>query len=188
MKILIGLPVYKTISVKTAFSLVEMLKNIPEGTLVQVIFQEGVFVHQNQNDIAEYAVKNNFDAVLFVEHDMVFEPDTLSLLLRDDKDIVGANYNFKSEPLQSMVFDLEGNPLKEVPKETFQASAIPTGLMLVKTSVFQKLPKPYFFYEYEQGTMKTSQDIYFCQKARQNGLEVWCNPNITVKHLGEKLY
>ncbi len=193
-KILIGIPCYKTISVKTAFSLIEMIKNTPHHEL-QVIFQDGVFVHQNQNNIVDYAVENGFDYVFLVEHDMIFEPETLNKLLADDKDIICANYNFRSEPRQSMVFrfnekgELENIPQRELPKETFKAGAIPTGLTLIKTSVFAKLKKPYFFYEYtNEGVMKSSQDVYFCLKAREAGLEIWCNPTIETAHQGECLY
>ncbi len=188
-KILIGLPVYKTISAKTAFSLIEMIRATKRET--QVLFQDGVFVHQNQNIIAEYAIENSFDYVLFVEHDMIFEPDTLNKLLADNKDVVCANYNFRSEPRCSMVFDkeLKNIPFKEIPKATFEAGAVPTGITLIKTEVFKKLKKPYFFYEYnEEGQMKTSQDVYFSLKARDAGFSLWCNPNIETGHLGECLY
>lgn len=188
-RILIGLPIYKTISGRTAFSLIEMLKATPHET--QVLFQDGVFVHQNQNIIAEYAVANGFDYVFFVEHDMIFEPETLNKLLADDKDIVCANYNFRSAPRCSMVFDkeLKHIPFKDIPKETFEAGAVPTGLTLIKTEVFKKLKKPYFFYEYsEEGEMKTSQDVYFSLKAREAGFSVWCNPNIETGHLGQEIF
>ena len=193
MRILCGLPVYKTISIQTANSLITMIKNTPQE--LEVIFQNGVFVHQNQNNIVDYAVENNFDYVFLVEHDMIFEPETLNKLLADNKDIICANYNFRSEPRQSMVFrfnakgELENIPQRELPKETFEAGAIPTGLTLIKTEVFKKLTKPYFFYEYNsEGKMESSQDVYFCQKAREAGLWVWANPKIETAHLGECLY
>ena len=193
MKILLGLPVYRTISVRTASSLIELIKNTPHE--LQVIFQDGVFVHQNQNNICDFATENKFDYVFLIEHDMIFEPETLNKLLADDKDIICANYNFRSEPRQSMVFrfnakgELENIPQRELPKETFQAGAIPTGLTLIKTSVFEKLKKPYFFYEYdEEGQMKTSQDVYFSLAARLAGFSLWVNPKIEVFHQGEQLF
>lgn len=193
MKILIGCPVYRTISVKTAFSLIDMIKNTPYET--EVIFQEGIFIHQNQNNIVDYAVEKGFDYVFFVEHDMVFEPDILKKLLKDNKDIICANYNHRSEPQCSMVYGLNdkgeliGFNNKEIPTETFKCGAIPTGLTLIKTSIFEKLKKPYFFYKYnDEGIMESSQDVYFCQKAREAGFDIWCNPNIQVGHLGEYLF
>lgn len=193
MKILVGVPCYKTISARTAYSLISVLKNPDYET--EVIFQEGVFVHQNQNIIAEYAVLKEFDYVFFVEHDMIFEPLTLSKLLADNKDIVGASYNYRSEPRCPMVFklneknELVGMTYRELPKETFKCGAIPTGLTLIKTSVFEKLTKPYFFYKYnEEGIMEASQDIYFSNKARAADFEIWCNPTIEVGHLGDFIY
>lgn len=189
MKILIGLPVYKTISVRTASSLIELLKVTQHD--ITTYFADGVFVHQNQNNIIEFAVQNKFDYVFLVEHDMIFEPETLNKLLADNKDIICANYNFRSEPRCSMVFDdnMEHIQQRLLPKETFKCGAIPTGLTLIKTSVFEKLKKPYFFYEYnEEGQMKTSQDVYFCNKSKEVGFEIWCNPTIEVGHLGDNIY
>ena len=193
MKILCAIPCYKTISIQTAHSLITMLKNTQYET--EVIFQNGIFIHQNQNNIVDFAVENNFDYVLFVEHDMNFEPETLNKLLADDKDIICANYNFRSEPRQSMVFrfnekgELENIPQRELPKETFEAGAIPTGLTLIKTSVFSKLKKPYFFYEYdEEGRMKSSQDVYFCRKAQEVGYKIYCNPEVVTGHIGEEIF
>jgi len=191
MRICLGIPCYKTISVRTASSLIELIKATNHE--IQTLFLEGVFVHQNQNNIAEFAIENKFDYVFLVEHDMIFEPETLNKLLADNKDIICANYNYRSEPRCSMVFGLnekgELERLSKLPKETFKCGAIPTGLTLIKTSVFEKLKQPYFFYEYnEQGQMKTSQDVYFCEKARENGFDIFCNPTIEVGHLGEQIY
>ena len=189
-KILIGIPCYKTITSRTAFSLIELIKQTKEQE-IQVLFQDGVFVHQNQNNIIDFAVENNYDYIFLIETDMIFEPETLNKLLADDKDIICANYNFRSEPRCSMVFNekLEHFSYKELPKETFKCGAIPTGLTLIKTSVFSKIKKPYFFYEYnEDGQMKTSQDVYFSLKVKEAGLSVWCNPLIETAHLGEQLF
>ena len=191
-KIILGIPCYKTISVRTAWSIMDILRKHPE---VEVAFQDGVFVHENQNNLVKLAQERGASHIWLVEHDMIFEPETLNKLLADNKDIICANYNFRSEPRQSMVFrfnakgELENIPQRELPKETFEAGAIPTGLTLIKTDVFKKLTKPYFFYKYNsEGKMESSQDVYFCNKAREAGLSVWCNPTIEVGHLGENIY
>src|SRR3990167_3685990 len=191
-KIILGIPCYKTISVRTAWSIMDILRKHPE---VEVAFQDGVFVHENQNNLVKLAQERGASHIWLVEHDMIFEPETLNKLLADNKDIICANYNFRSEPRQSMVFrfnakgELENIPQRELPKETFEAGAIPTGLTLIKTEVFKKLTKPYFFYKYNsEGKMESSQDVYFCQKAREAGLSVWANPKIETAPLGDCLY
>jgi hypothetical protein len=32
------------------------------------------------------------------------------------------------------------------------------------------------------------EDLYFCRKARAWGLEVWCDPTIEIKHIGDYEY
>lgn len=190
-KIIIGIPCYRTISIKTAFSLIEMIKNTPHE--IEVAFQDGVFVHENQNNLAKLAQEKGASHLWLVEHDMVFEPETLNLLLAEDKDVICANYNFRSEPRCSMVYGLGENGeligLGKPPKETFKCGAVPTGLTLIKTSVFEKLTKPYFFYKYNsEGIMESSQDVYFSLKAREAGFELFCNPLIITGHIGEQIF
>jgi len=81
MKILIGLPVYKLISVRTVASLIALLEMESENR-PEVIFQNGVYVHNNRNDLVDYAVEKGFDYLLFIDHDMIFEPRALEKLLR----------------------------------------------------------------------------------------------------------
>ena len=156
----------------------------------------GVFVHQNQNNLVEMAKERNASHIFFVEHDMVFAPDTLNRLLEHNKDIVAASYSGRALPREPLVY--QQNPInKEIyqmsydrwPDKLFKAYGIPTGCTLIKISVFDKLEKPYFFYKYnKEGVMESSQDIYFSKKANEAGLECWVDPTIEINHIGDFLY
>ncbi len=75
------------------------------------------------------------------------------------------------------------------PDKPFKCYGVPTGCTLVKMSVFDKIEKPYFSFEYtKEGIMKMSQDIYFCKKVNKAGLEVWCDPTLEVGHIGSYQY
>ena len=61
--------------------------------------------------------------------------------------------------------------------------------MLVNTEVFKKMERPWFAFKYhESGMCEEGEDWYFCRKAKEMGYEVWCNPTISIKHIGEKEY
>ena len=183
--ILIGVPCSRFIFVKTAFSLTTIL-----NAETKLVFQEGPYVHENMNNIVAQA--QGCSHILFIDHDMVFEPQILTKLLAHNKDIVGTAYNYRSLPLTTMVKEADEHgyimPAK-IPDHLFKCYGVPTGCLLVKTLVFEKLKKPYFFFEHgEQGEIITGQDILFCRNAQKAGFEIWCDPTIIINHIGDYLY
>ena len=188
--ILIGTTCYKTISFRTAWSLMDTLKKYPN---TEMAFQNGVFVHENANKLVEIAKEKGASHLFMVEHDIVFEPDTLGRLLEANKDVVAAPYSGRCLPRQPLVYQ-QNKPGEEPymmsydmwPTKLFKAYGVPTGCTLIKMSVFDKLTKPYFFFEYdEQGRMLMSQDIYFSRKINKAGMSCWVDPTIPVVHIGE---
>jgi GT2 family glycosyltransferase len=120
---------------------------------------------------------------------MCFSWQVLERLLSHNKDIVGANYNRRSYPSQSLTLFkcLAGTYYnKELPKTLFECDAIGTGCLLIKADVFKKISKPWFFYGAEDRMI--GEDIYFCEKAKEAGFKIWCDPNLEVGHLGEYIY
>ena len=52
-----------------------------------------------------------------------------------------------------------------------------------------KVSQPHFGYKwYENGMVKMSNDWFFCEKARELGYEVWCDPTIKLGHIGDYDY
>jgi GT2 family glycosyltransferase len=191
MKILIGVTCYRTILARTANTILDIVRKYPD---VGVVFQNGVFVHENMNNLVKYAQEDKCSHIFFVEHDMVFPPDTLDRLLEQDKDIIAASYNYRCLPPTPMIYQKGDDGLFRMtydiwPDKTFKCYGVPTGCTLIKMSVFDKISYPYFFFNYTQdGKLESSQDIYFCKKANEAGIEVWCDPTINIKHIGDYDY
>ena len=190
--ILLGTTCYKTILARTAWSLIDTLKRYPE---TEMAFQSGVFVHENANKLVELAQEKKASHIFFVEHDIVFEPDTLGRLLEQDKDVIAAPYSGRRLPREPLVYqkgadgELYMMSYDIWPNKPFKCYGIPTGCTLVKMGVFDKIAKPYFFFEYDKdGKMLMSQDIYFSKKVNEAGLEVWADPTINIVHVGEMDY
>ena len=190
--ILIGTPCYRTILIRTAWSLIDTLRKYPN---TEMAFQDGVFVHENDNKLVELAKEKKASHIFFVEHDNVFPPDTLGRLLEQDKDVIAAPYSGRSLPRQPLVYQRGADGELFMmnydiwPDKPFKCYGVSTGCTLVKMSVFDKIQKPYFFFEYDKdGKMLMSQDIYFCKKVNEAGMEVFCHPGIEVGHIGDFLY
>jgi len=190
MKIGIGVPTYGIVKSKTTLSLMEIMK-LPYEFFP--IFQYGPYISQNRDDIVDTAIKQKCTHLLFVGYDMQFYPVTIDFLIKHDKDIIGGLYNYRSMPIRPMVmlFD-NGKVIKgtkdKIPDDMFKVAGIGMDCCLIKMSVFDKLKKPYFPMFSKEGKVVNSEDIGFCDKAREAGFDIWCDPTLTVIHIGEYEY
>jgi hypothetical protein len=64
---------------------------------------------------------------------------------------------------------------------------LPHGCVLVKKEVYQKIPQPHYLQEFiPEHNLEIGEDIYFCQKVKQAGYEIWCDQELSreVAHIG----
>ena len=154
-----------------------------------LVAEEGYTIAENRNYIAVQALNNMSDYLLMIDDDMTFPPDTLDKLVANKKDICGVSYHPRCD---------EGRTTKELDethhanlKDTklFECKATGTGIILIKCSIFYKIPRPWFDFEwFETGQCKQGEDWVFCNKAKASGFKIWVDPTIKVGHLGEKIY
>lgn len=139
------------------------------------------------------AKEHNATHILFIDSDMIFPPEALDILAKQDKDIIGANYNQRKLPLQSTIklADEKGNLIAgdlTKYKETFECYALGFGCMLVKMEVFDKIERPFFNAPMDEKDNFKTDDVYFCEKAQKAGYKIYCDPTLVVKHVGDYLY
>ena len=189
--ILIGVPTNGDMKMLTVFSLVmatNMLRSL--GHDMTFTCREGPYTHWNREHLVQDAMEAGVDYLMFIDTDVVFPVEAIPKLIAHDKDIVGGMYNLKQdEPVTTIKLwnddRSEFRALKDepLPAGLFRVAALPTGFMLVKASVFERLSFPYFPCDFGQG-----EDVSFCLKAQEAGIEVWCDPTIQIKHIGNKAY
>lgn len=190
---MIGTPNTGQIRIETVISLIPALfttigyyKQLGEDApMFGLVFPVGCYVYINRNICVTQAVETNASHLFFVDADVEFPPDTLVKLLHADKDIIGATYNKRSWPPRP-ILDIRK---EDMPDGLCKSNAMPTGVLLIKTDVFRKITQPWFAYQFTEGQEEwVGEDIYFCRKATQAGFEIWCDPTIDVKHIGEYKY
>lgn len=145
---------------------------------------KGLTVGTARNMLARQALENNFDYILFLDDDMTFPHDALITLLNHNKEIVGVNYPRKHMDLTPTGKQLDGRLLE--PKEGLEeVKYLGGGLLLINVKeVLSKLQYPFFHEDHEN---RVGEDAYFCQIAREAGISIWCDHDLSKKvgHLGE---
>ena len=188
-KVMVGIPTTDYVHINFAGALASMVMSTKTPFSVQIA--RGSSICQNRNSLVHVARKEGVEFIMFIDNDMSFPPfiiDRLVHIAEEKKlDIIGCNYLFKSPPHKWMVI-----PKKD--REFFQAvddvERMPTGMLLIRMSVFDRLEPPYFTYqsyvEDSGADNVSSEDYYFCDRARAKGIEIWLDTDMSfgVVHWG----
>lgn len=190
MKILVAVPCMDTVSASFAQCLARLKKD--DDCLV--LLNQNSLVYDSRNALADYAIQENFDLVLWLDSDMIFPPDLLERLRADiegGKDIVSGLCFCRRYPYLPVVYkrlELEGEiPINDsyvdYPEdEIFRVEGCGFGVVMTKTDVLRKIadkyktiftPMPHF-----------GEDFSFCIRARECGYEIWCDPTVKIGHVG----
>ena len=138
-------------------------------------------IDEARNNLAEAALNDGCDYVLWLDADQTFPPDTLFRLAAHDLPIVGCNYAIRHNPNALSSAWRDGKRIE--PKDTGlePVDVLGLGVCLVKRKVFETLPRPWFE-PYRHG-----EDGYFCEKARQHGIIPHVDHSLKVGHIDETI-
>jgi hypothetical protein len=175
------------------------------GNLVKTTTQMGIDVHLffdastiliNQREtLISQAIAVKSEWVLWLDSDMMFPPTTLLRLLAHNQDIVACNYMKRSFPFKSVAFldtnDWESWIPIQPDDELVSVEAIGMGCVLMKTSIFKHLSRPYFEYTYQPKTKDWGgEDFTLFKKLNKIGYQVKIDMNLSneVYHIGTFAY
>jgi hypothetical protein len=158
------------------------------GLKLQLITVKSSIVAEARNNGVKYAKDFGADFLLFLDSDMLFPPTALLRLLLHKKDIVGATYTKRVAPFQILGTSLAGQPTAS--GDLLEMQRIPSGCLLVKMHVFDKLSKPYFRFETDTDGAIVGEDYVFCDRARAAGFRIWCDAVMSreIGHIGQQVY
>jgi len=176
-----------------AFATALRLLEIPADQF-SVIYVEGADVAYARNILAEKA-KNVADYIFFIDDDVIPPINTITKLLKHDKDIVCGLYFSRPEPHFPQIFyknkeDSERYDCVEDYKKDslIEIDSCGAGCILIKAEVFKKLKLPYFQYIPKgENNPRKGEDFYFCEKVKESGYKIFCDTSIICKHIGKKL-
>lgn len=187
-KILIAIPCMDMVSARFAQSLAT-LKKVGNCT---VSFLMGSLVYDSRNKLAGYALEMEADYILWLDSDMVFQPDTLERMMgtlnkHPHIDILSGLYFRRTTPFTPVLFnklERDGETLvfedvKEVPDDLFEVAGCGFGCVLMKTDCLFDIGMNWFTPFVDAG-----EDCAFCMRAREKGYKIYCDPNISLGHMG----
>lgn len=156
----------------------------------------GTLIFDQREKLAAEAIKEGADYILWIDADMRFPKNTIEVLLAHDKPIVGVNATTRTMPVRPTAKNLEidfdkkentWHPIVSKNRTDLEeVTAIGCGVMLVKREVFEKTPRPWFWFQNIPGDKLLGEDVYFCVKAYDAGFKTYLDHNLSnmIGHVG----
>lgn len=199
MRTLIAVPCFDMIHTEFMRSFIDLLK--PEGTVYALI--PNTLIYDARNLIAQKAVSEGFDRVLWLDSDMTFAPDTLLKLHQDmdtGKDFVCGLYFKRKPPINPVICDTVERTVGEdgsvhasatsfvdYPKDAvFEIAGAGFGCVLTSVDLLRALVDKY-------GApftpmMGLGEDFSFCLRVTCIGAKMYCDSRIKLGHIGQFVF
>lgn len=201
MKVAICVPCRDTVMTGFAFDLAKLcayegVTRCAKGGSLMIYQVPGTLIFNQRERLAEEAIKDGADAILWVDSDMRFPKDALEILLSRDLPIVGVNATTRRFPVKPTALDIdpETNDLVKVNSKgktgLEQVMGVGFGMVLIKKEVFLAAQKPWFWFEQTDKGGTIGEDIYFCAKAFDAGYQTVIDHDLSmhIRHIGTYEY
>jgi len=190
-KILIGIPTLGGIPIK--FFLSCLTTNMPYQIAWEPVSR--TLPDIARNILVDIALEHSFDLIWFLDDDMAWnDRDILMKMVKYNLDIIGVQAHTRLPPYYPCVFEKVGEFYRSIDvsgKGLIEVDALGGACFLVKTDVFRKMERPWFEFKpvrlYGLDQERIGEDIYFFKKAKAKGFKVYCDGNIDMWHIGERM-
>jgi hypothetical protein len=191
-KIAVLIPCRDMLHSAHAHCLAAMVKlNTSSGLDTHVVMDSSTVLLTQRQRLAIEAQNIGAEYMLWLDSDIVFPPTTALRLLAHKEPVVAANYIRRQLPAKGVAYPKIGdweNPLPfEATDELQPVEGIGMGCMLVKTSILDEIPKPWFAFQYTpESNDHLGEDMDFCMKMADAGYTVKVDTNLSMelRHLG----
>lgn len=183
-----------SLSVLTSYG--QSLRSLPDAQSIalSLMMQTSSVIHANREALVLEAQRWNATHVLFLDDDMCFKPEVLSILLGRRHAMVACNYPKRGWPISFTAIRPDGNgAIVTRPDSTGLEEAAYTGfgVSLIEMKVFAKTPRPWFLPLYLADCESyTTEDNPFCERIKAQGFKVYVDHDASklVSHVGQHQY
>jgi len=208
------MPCYDSVKINTMLSIFQLINKLGQSKVeVGINTMKSPLIHQARNYLASVFLTTEYTHMLFIDSDVEFGPEAGLRMLVADKDIICTPYRVKDERVDQPRYTVKFADPKVVPilaGGLVEIEAGPTGLMLIKRRVFEKIIKNrpdlkiknsanqalketekshgnyynFFDFAFEDG-YTYGEDVSFCKLARDNDFRIYANTESPTAHRGE---
>jgi hypothetical protein len=156
-----------------------------------------------RNDIArhkfcEFLMSHpEYTHLLMLDSDHVHPPDIVHRLARwcvaypQEVEVIGGLNFRRGEPYDPCAFvdpgDGHFHRLAEWPQGAVNVSVLGSGSILIAKSALERIPLPWWDYQYPDHNGWPGTDMTFSNRCREEGVKLWCDTTTTSPHIGDRL-
>jgi len=157
------------------------------------------YISQARNVMLRKALDANADHIIFLDHDLSFDPQALLKLVQTEGDVVAGTYRFKREPeeyMGSLFNSTQNRPIVRPNDGAIHAEWIPAGFLKVTPKAVDRFMKAYPHLSYgpaykplvdlfNHGAHKGlwyGEDYAFSRNWNDCGGYIWLVPDLNITH------
>jgi hypothetical protein len=188
LNIMVAVPMNRPVEFRTFESFVR-LANLRGVHNYCFAFTQNSLVYDARDTLVDQFLKSGCDAIMFIDSDMVFHPQSVEILSAHNKPFVTAKAFKRVEPYQPCFYNKvelleDGQAYLESPVEypvgLLQIQGAGLACALIRREAFEKIEAPYFFPQKNLG-----EDLSFCLKLKNAGVEMYVDLSLQFGHLSQ---
>ena len=194
-KLMVAIPTLDYMHNRFVESLVNLERHLCEiGIEHDICFQRGTLVYIGRDKLVKKAVDEEYSHVLWLDADMVFEPDVIDILMETDSrmtcGLFRGRHDKKSVCLYSSINPcvryeaIDSNP--ELLNDILEVDACGFGCVLTEVELLKQVFNKNDFTCF-MPTRLLGEDLAFCERVKELGETIYCNPKAVVGHIGNAI-
>jgi len=163
-----------------------------------VFMSYDALVQRARNDLIALAIEGEYDALIFIDSDMEWNPLWVMELLARPEDVVGGTARKKTDDAE--IYVLKTSDLTVHPNGLIKCEGLGTGFVKLSRKALQALWDNSPEYRNEGKVRRMicnvevvdgqlySEDVSMFRKLNSLGFDCWLNPKMTCAHIGTKKF
>ena len=127
--------------------------------------------------------ETTYDYIMWIDSDMVFNPEHFEKLLKAKKEVITGLYRIENTNLLGC-FDTNNKRIDvdyiKNNSGVIEVSFSAMGFMLIKRGVYERMPFPYFSVPGESGML--SETLSFCHNLSKSNIPIYAHLDVVVGH------
>lgn len=151
-----------------------------------------------RNELFNLAYHENYDTMVFIDDDELWEPEGLIEMILSEKDVIAMPVVNKGD--KKIEFNIYYDKVEKDVDGYFEIKSCGTGFLKMSRRVVidlyesntellfrNKKLRNICEFTYINGAF-VGEDITLCKKIKELGYKIWVNPKYTAYHIGNKMY